>query len=340
MAKKKELSNDLRNKIVNSHKEGLGYKAISKKFNVPTSTIQSIIKKFKTFNTVENVIGRGRKGKVCPRSARKITRYVCNNPRTTSKEILSNLEASGIKISRQTLQRTLHRNGLKGCRPRKTPLLTKKHLKSRLVFAKTHVDFPNSFFSKILWTDETKIELFGHMDVAYVWRKKDEAHNPKNTIPTVKHGGGNLMFWGSFSASGPGSLVKVNGIMKKEQYLEIIKDNIRQDAEKLALGPDWILQQDNDPKHTAKIVKKWFEDSHINVLEWPSQSPDLNPIENLWRVLKIEVKKRKPKNLKELEQYAKEEWSKISVDTCRNLVDHYPKRLQQVIKSNGHAIDY
>ena len=61
------------------------------------------------------------------------------------------------------------------------------------------------------------------MDASYVWRKKGEAYNLKNTIPTVKYCGGSLMFWGSFSASGPGSLVKINGIMKKEQYLEILQ---------------------------------------------------------------------------------------------------------------------
>ena len=67
------------------------------------------------------------------------------------------------------------------------------------------------------------MELFGHMDASYVWRKKEAAYNPKSTIPTVKHSGGSLMFWDSFSASDPGSLVKINGIMKKEQYLEILQ---------------------------------------------------------------------------------------------------------------------
>ena len=78
------------------------------------------------------------------------------------------------------------------------------------------------------------------------------------------------MLWGCFSASGTGNLLKVVGIMRKEQYIEILQENIRQSAAKLGLGPHWIFQQDNDPKHTAKIVNNWFEDNVVNVLEWSS----------------------------------------------------------------------
>ncbi|KAI4873138.1 hypothetical protein NFI96_031583 [Prochilodus magdalenae] len=229
MAKTKELTKDLRLCIVAAHKSGKGYKAISKCFQVPVATVQSIIKKYKKFRTVENLRRCGRKPKVTPVLARRIVREVKKNPRITTKAILVNLDSAGGDISR--------------------------HTKARLTFANAHLDKEEDFWCSVLWSDETKIELFGHNDVCTIWRKKGEAFNPKNTIPTVKHGGGNLMFWGCFSANGPGNLIAVNGTMKKEQYIKILNNNIRQSAEKLGLGNRWTFQHDNDPKHTAKVVK-------------------------------------------------------------------------------------
>ncbi|KAK3525993.1 hypothetical protein QTP70_011807 [Hemibagrus guttatus] len=194
MAKTKELTEDLRLRIVAAHMSGKGYKIISKCFEVPVATVQSIIKKYKTFRTVKNLRGHGRKPKVTPVLARRIVREVKKNPRITTKAILMNLGSAGGNISRQTVQRTLHTAGFQGRRQRRTPLLNIRHTKARLAFANAHLDKEEDFWSSVLWSDETKIELFGHNDVAFIWHKKGEAFNSKNTIPTVKHGGGNLMF--------------------------------------------------------------------------------------------------------------------------------------------------
>ena len=87
------------------------------------------------------------------------------------------------------------------------------------------------------------------------------------------------------------------------KYREILEGNLFQSSRDLRLGRSFTFQQDNDPKHTAKATLEWFEGKHLNVLEWPSQSPDLNPIENMWYDLKIAVHQRNPSNLKELEQF-------------------------------------
>ena len=95
-------------------------------------------------------------------------------------------------------------------------------------------------------------------------------YNPKNTIPTVKHGGGNLMLWGCFSAKGTGRLHRIEGRMNGAMYREILGDNL---LPSVTVGRGWFFQHDNDPKHTAKATKEWLKNKHVKVLEWPSQSP-------------------------------------------------------------------
>ena len=85
------------------------------------------------------------------------------------------------------------------------------------------------------------------------------------------------MLWGCFAASGPGALVKINGIMNSTKYQDILAKNLVASARKLRLGRRWTFQQDNDPKHTSKSTQKWFCENKINVLQWPSQPPDLKP---------------------------------------------------------------
>ena len=84
------------------------------------------------------------------------------------------------------------------------------------------------------------------------------------------------------------------------------------------------------PKHTAKATLQWLQNKNVKVLEWPGQSPDLNPIENLWKDLKIAVHRHSPSNLTELEKICKEEWEKIPKSRCAKLIQMYPRRLEDV----------
>ncbi len=99
------------------------------------------------------------------------------------------------------------------------------------------------------------------------------------------------MLWGCFYAKDTGQLYRIEGPM----YRKLLDENLLSSARTLKMGHGWVFQHDNDPKHTAKATKEWLKKKHIKVLEWSSQSPDLHPIENLWRELKVRVAKRQPR---------------------------------------------
>ncbi|KAI4891778.1 hypothetical protein NFI96_017335 [Prochilodus magdalenae] len=159
---------------------------------------------------------------------------------------------------------------------------------------------------------------------------EEKEHSTPGKTPATysKIGGGSIMLWGCVASTGTGNLVKVEGRMDSNQYQQILETNVQESVTKLKLPRGWIFQQDNDPKHCSKSTNAFMQRNKYNVLEWPSQSPDLNIIENLWCHLKRAVHARKPSNLNELEMFCKEEWSKIPSATIQTLIRSYRKRLE------------
>ena len=178
----------------------------------------------------------------------------------------------------------------------------------------------------------------------YTWKRKGEPLSDRTTTPTVKHGGGNnLMVWGCMGWNGVGKLVEVQGIMDAVQYCEILEDGLVESFEKLEMNEEErIFQQDNDPKHTSKRATVWFEDNNIQVLVWPPQSPDLNPIEHLWVHIKRRLQKYPipPKGVHELWERVEKEWNNISPEVCQNLIGSMERRIEAVIKAKGGHTKY
>ena len=137
--------------------------------NIPQSTIKSIIKKCKEYGTATNLPREGRPPKLMDQARRELFREATKRPKITLKELQSSTAEIGVSVHRTTLSSTLHRAGLYGRVARKKPLLKVKNKQTSLVFAKWHVGDSPNIWKKVLWSDETKIEIFGHQGKRYVW---------------------------------------------------------------------------------------------------------------------------------------------------------------------------
>jgi DDE superfamily endonuclease len=201
-------------------------------------------------------------------------------------------------------------------------------------FAREHISKDQSFWDSILWSDKSKYNVFGSDGRKRVWRYPKEALKIQNLNPTVKHGEGSVMVWGCMVSNGAGTVEFVDGIMDQYKYQGILDRNLKQSSRQLGLGRRFIFQQDNDPKHSAKSTMEYFRKNKISKLEWPLQSPDLNPIEHLWEHVERELRKEGFSGIAGLKTRIETVWNDISPDVTRNLVSSMPRRLEAVLKPN------
>jgi len=157
-------------------------------------------------------------------------------------------------------------------------------------------------------------------------------------VPTVKHGGGSVLVWGCMSSKGVGNLCFIDGIMNAAKYCEILEEHMIPSLR--ALGRRTLFQHDNDPKHAARATTAFLERKKVKVLDWPSMSPDLNPIEHLWGVLKRKVEASQPKNITDLKRLIQQQWRDTDGTICANLVESMPRRVRAVFQNDGGHTKY
>ena len=146
------------------------------------------------------------------------------------------------------------------------------------------------------------------------------------------------MVLGCMSAAGVGELQFIEGNMNSNMYCEILQQSMILSLQKL--GRRAVFQHDNDPKHTSKTTAALLKRLRVKVMDWPSMSPDLNPIEHLWGILKRKVKMHKVSNIHQLRDAVMEQWKSIPVATCEALVNSMPRRVKAVLDNNGGQTKY
>ena len=236
-----------------------------------------------------------------------------------------------IPVSYQTVRRALVDSKYSKKYPTKIPMLSEKNRLYRVRWAKKF-KYPKKQWAKTVFADEMSIWLSrGRMKM---WTK----FGRKRFVPTTKHTP-KINVWAAFSSMGTFPLCIFTTNMDSSLFLDILQGHLLTQAEVFHEN-DWQLVMDNDPKHTATKVKHWLGTNLPKVLPWPSQSPDLNPIENLFGWVKQDLTKQGPKTISELRKMLEITWSKLDSNFLKPYWSSMPRRCQMAIDSGGLPIKY
>ena len=151
------------------------------------------------------------------------------------------------------------------------------------------------------------------------------------------------MVWGCMGWDGVGYAWKIDGKMDADLYVSILEDDLQKSLEYWGKTADEVIfQQDNDPKHRSRKAKSWFKDHEFEVMEWPTQSPDLNPIEHLWSHLKRKLGEYEeaPKGILEVWERVEKEWEGIDKSIWQDLINSMARRIAEVMESKGGYSSY
>ena len=311
--------------IIRKQEEGVPDDEIAVLVNLTVRQIRNIQKAVKCSKRFERKPGSGRKKVISKGQMITIKNDLRHNPFKSLKEI--KVERN-INASTKTIARSLKRSKWSRKKASKIPKLDDEHKDLRLEWAKNHEDYD---WSNVVFSDECSFFLGERI---YGWAPKDEritveslTYNPKVQVWASMYFGG-ILYYQIFE-----------GTMNSEKYHEILEDEFLPIAV-AELGEDLVFQQDSATPHVEKNVKKLLNRYVPELISWPSRSPDLNPLENVWGRVKQRVYSHNPTNVEELQNCIEEEMNNIPNNYCENLIRSMDNRVAMLIEEEGSIIPY
>ena len=241
--------------------------------------------------------------------------------------------------SANTARRRIRSSDIKSCCATNKIFLTEANKQRRVEFAYEYINQGN-IWETVIFSDEKTFQSCNNGKIR-VYRPSGTRYDERYTNKTNQSGRFSINVWGWISARGPGVCQIVQGRLNAPLYCNILNQVMIPSVDAV-YGQDFIFQQDNAPIHKARIVQNYLEENQIRVLPWPSKSPDINPIENVWgEMTKFMYKHNfQPRTRDELSQRIMEAWDTITQEYTRNLVLSMPRCLQALIDNNGATTKY
>ena len=353
MPRKSHLTDVQKGMIEALHGEGISNREIARRLEINEKTVRYNLRKLEEHNSMATLPRSGRPKALSARAERHLIRTCSQNRFMTAPELAVEVaNATGVTVHRTTVSRRLAAAGFHGRVARHKPRLTANHKARRLRWAREHLAWSPDDWSKVLWSDESRFQLFQSDGRVYVRRCVNEEFAEKCVVPSVKHGGTGIMVWGCMSSAGVGDLVRVVGSMDAVAYIAVLDNHLLPSAHRL-IGTEFLFQQDNAPPHTARITQEYLANQtpafvrelggswDFQLMEWPAQSPDLNPLENLWNELERQLHREvRPRNQDQLFEILQRIWNGLDPQILANLLGSMGRRCQAVIDAGGAYTRY
>lgn len=345
MGRKQDISPKKKGRVLAMSEDGHSSRVIAKKLFIDQKTVCNILKKDRL-----GLIGGlrkncGRKVKTSARVVRALKRIVEGNRKLSSRQVANQLTTDvGVSLDHKTVLKELRKCGIRKKSPKKKPCLTQGQMSQRLRFIELYESKPDEFWNHVIFSDEKKFNLFGHDGGVKLWIGEGEELKKECVVRTQKFSQ-SVMIWGCFSARGTGRLEICKSTINGEKYISIlerkligtIRDQKFDDSEENYT----VFQEDNAPCHTAKTVQRWMRQNKINRMWWPANSPDMNPIENLWAIMSRKLALTSYTTLQGLIENIIHIWHhEIDLNLCKNLASSMPQRIAALKEAKGGYTKY
>ena len=268
--KRKEHSDDLHSLVIRHFQNGDFQREIATKILLSWETMLDIINKYKRTKCIGNLFGRGLRRKTTTTIDRTIQHILKKDGRTSSEKVAAEIKKQlDILLSAQSVRKRAHEIGMFGRVALKKPYVNKVTRSTRFKFTKKMLQKPLDFWQTVIWSEESKFELFSSKGGVMVWRTPKETFDPQCMVPATKHCGDSVTLWGCFTRRGIGKLHILYRTMDRFYYREILERNLLPSISNFGFSGGFSFMHDYDPKHTSALVKDWLVKQHMKTLPWP-----------------------------------------------------------------------